>query len=521
VLGAIFGSKRQTVIRGGFSMLHDRIGSALAVSFDLNNTLGFSTAQEISANTFNVTDRPGPLFTGWDMDIRKLPAMSSPSKLTFPLTKPADEDQRIEMTLDDALRTPVNYTWNLSWGRELPKGLFVEASYVGRAARNLMAQRDVMHLNNLVDPKSGMDWYTAAWLLEKNRLANTPVTSMQPIPYFENLFPNYKTSTLGPTQRAYRWVAREAAGGWELPDYTYLQLVLDDRGAVRNLFFHPQYAALSVWSTIAYSDYHAFTLTARERFKSDLMVDFNYTWSKSMDNASGLQRSGSYATAAFIMNPLRPDDSYSLSNFDIAHMINANWLWALPVGKGKTWLSSPHPVLEAVLGNWEVNGIFRWNSGLPEDGPFTSGVWPTNWNLMTNAYRTRDPGADPTKNPVPYKDGSPRPPNFFQDPGHAHASYRTAGPGEVGDRNVLRLEGYVVLDLGIGKSFRMPYNENHRLNIRWDVFNVTNTQRLGGAFDVSWVGVDPALSEPEPSWFNITNIQGSPRVMQFALRYDF
>ncbi len=41
-------------------------------------------------------------------------------------------------------------------------GCLSKATYLGRAARNLLAQRDVMHLNNIVDPASGMDWYTAA-----------------------------------------------------------------------------------------------------------------------------------------------------------------------------------------------------------------------------------------------------------------------------------------------------------------------------------------------------------------------
>ena len=55
-------------------MAHDRVGSALALDFDLNNTLGFSSSQVISANTYNVTDRPAPLFTGLNQTIRTLPA---------------------------------------------------------------------------------------------------------------------------------------------------------------------------------------------------------------------------------------------------------------------------------------------------------------------------------------------------------------------------------------------------------------------------------------------------------------
>ncbi len=519
VLKAIFGSKRETVIRGGFGVLYDRVGSRLAVSFDLNNTLGFSSYLPITANTFDVSTNPGPLFTGFDQSIRNLPAPGPYlDKLVFPLSQPADGAQRIEQTIDDTLKTPINYSWNLSWGREFPHGLFIEASYIGRAARNLLATRDIMQLNNLVDPKSGMDWYTAAGILEQHRLKGTPVGQMPAIPYFENLFPNYKTSTLGPTQRIYRWVAREDADGYGIPDYTYVQMKIDDAGIIKNAFFQPQYGALATWSSVAYSDYNAFTLTARERYK-DVSMDLNYTWSKSMDNASGLQNSGAYA-AGFIMNALRPDDAYSVSDFDVAHMINSNWIYALPFGKGKMWLSQAHPVVEGILGGWEVNGIFRWNSGFPAGDPYTDGYWPTNWNLMTPGYRLRDPNAAAVKTPKPYADGSERAPNLFYDPDQAYQSYRNAAAGESGDRNILRAEGYVALDLGIRKSFAMPA-EGHKLTFMWDVFNVTNTQRLSNNFAFTGLGVDPFLSEPDPSWYNITNIQGSPRVMQFALRYDF
>jgi hypothetical protein len=50
--------------------------------------------------------------------------------------------------------------------------------------------------------------------------------------------------------------------------------------------------------------------------------------------------------------------------------------------------------------------------------------------------------------------------------------------GETGDRNPLRFPGFVSLDMALSKSFTMPWNEHHKLQFRWEVFNVTNTQRL-------------------------------------------
>ena len=143
-------------------------------AFDFNNTLGFSSNQTIAANTFNTTTRPAPLFTGFGQDVRSLPRIVVPGNISFPRTQPFDpnpifQQARIESTLDSKLVAPINYSWNVTFERELPKGLVVQTSYIGRLARNLIASRDVMALNNLVDPTSGQDWYTAAGILENLR----------------------------------------------------------------------------------------------------------------------------------------------------------------------------------------------------------------------------------------------------------------------------------------------------------------------------------------------------------------
>src|SRR5262249_12679560 len=70
----LLGENKRT-LRGGFRMVHDRIGSALAVAFDQLNTLGFSSSNSIAVNTYNVSTRLGPLFTGYNQDLRALPKL--------------------------------------------------------------------------------------------------------------------------------------------------------------------------------------------------------------------------------------------------------------------------------------------------------------------------------------------------------------------------------------------------------------------------------------------------------------
>lgn len=514
----LFGDHGQTVIRGGFSTTYDRIGSALAVQFDLNNTLGFSSEQSISANTFDVSSNPGPRFTGFDQAIRPLlepNGLSVPTSLVFPLTHPADESTRIERALDSALTTPYHFTFNLSYGRELPGGLFVEGSYLRRRAHDLLGDHDVMQQNNFVDPLSGQDWYSAAKQLALARINDTPIEGIAPIPFFENLFPNAFSSRFGtPTQRIYSLVSQE---GNNIGDWTYLQDILDDRGIIPNMFFHPQYGALDVLSTIVPAEYDAFTVTARERFKDSLTFDINYTWSKSFDYASGGGGDSGTSYAA-ILNALSPEQSRAVSNFDHTHIINSNWLWRLPFGHGHSLGSSWSGAADAVLGGWSLNGIFRWNSGRAHDGPFEASRWATNWNASSNAVRLRDPHFNPQKNSG---NGGP---GVFSDTLYSYQSFRDAFAGEAGDRNPFRRQGFVSFDFGLQKAFAMPYNENHQLEFRWEVFNATNTQRLGSvAGGRSGYGTSPLpqFGTPSSSFGNITSIQGSPRVMQFGLRYQF
>src|SRR6185369_6988152 len=157
----------------------------------LNSALGFSSSQTVAANTYNVSSRLGPLFSGFNANPRTFPGLvgNLPTQLNFPLTTPSDEAQRIESSLDDTLTTPYNYSVNLSYGRELGHGLSFETSYVGRFARKLLASRDIMQLNNIRDPASGVTWYEAINKLIDHRYQNRPINSIQSMPFFENLFP--------------------------------------------------------------------------------------------------------------------------------------------------------------------------------------------------------------------------------------------------------------------------------------------------------------------------------------------
>ncbi|HQU82012.1 MAG TPA: carboxypeptidase-like regulatory domain-containing protein [Pyrinomonadaceae bacterium] len=531
----LFGGDNASIFRGGFSITNDYFGQALAVNFDSNNTLGFASSVGISANTYNVTSNPGPLYSGSSQTVRSLPGLTAPTSISFPQTQLLDDERRIEGSLDSNLVSPINYQWNFTYGRKLPKGLYIEASYIGRLARNLLASRDVMTPNNIKDPVSGQTWYEAANILENMRRNRVPLTQIPNLPFFQNMFPAGSLDALlfgtglTNTQAVYGFMATNDTPGCEPDnpltsgcyesgtDWTYLQDVLDtyapDYG-YRRLFYQRQYGALSAYGTIGSSDYHGGTLSIRQRFKG-VTWDLNYTFSKSLDDASGLQTSGVYGSA-FILNPLRQRDNRAVSDFDVRHIVNFNSVWEIPIGRGQTFFKDMPKFVDAIFGGWQISSVFRFNTGYPIAGEFYDVAgWPTNWNIRSYMVRLKNVKTSPTKN------GPGGVPNIFSDPTAAYQSFRSPGPGETGDRNILRYPSYITLDLGFAKTFQMPWNETHKIQFRWDTFNLTNTQRFTGMADTSF-GLDPNRDgTPGPSFGNFTGIQGTPRVMQFAIRYDF
>jgi hypothetical protein len=548
VFHSIFGDAGKSVIRSGFAMTNDYYGQALAVDFDLNNTIGFTANSHINANTFDIFNGTlGPQFTGFNQDIRTLPLMTIPTNgVTFPEVAPGGNAESIETSLDSNVHAPTEYTWNLTYERQFRAGTTLTVSYIGRAGRSLLARRDVMAFNDVVDPKSGMDWYTAGTMLEKQRQQGVPTSQIASIPFFDNLFPanlvDLFNSDVGagfpttwtPTQVFYGMQSRSKPSNpfafFAGNDWTDAQaladIVLTDTGFPTR-FMQNQWGALSAWSTVGNSNYHGLAVTVRQRLHSFTM-DFNYTYSHSFDDASGLQTASGFGSA-FIVNPLRQGDSYASSDFDIRHLINASAIWELPFGKGRAFMSSGNNhFAEAVLGGWQLSGIGRWNTGLPNtNSPFDDARWATNWNVQANVTSTIPISTCPSRigTPKPVGTGAPK---FFGGSGcdltTIYQGFRNAYPGETGPRNWQRLPGYANADLGLSKTF--TWSEHYQLQLRWEVFNIANYQPFG-SIDGSRTGIgvarDPARRQlaPPANWSNFNAIQGAPRVMQLGMRFSF
>jgi len=107
--------------------------------------------------------------------------------------------------------------------------------------------------------------------------------------------------------------------------------------------------------------YDGVTFELRRRMAKGLLVQASYTFSKSETNmfASSSVVASQYATIR------DPSTSKAISPFDIRHSFKSNFIWELPVGRGK-WLGADIPRwADNFIGGWGVNGAVRVQSGTP------------------------------------------------------------------------------------------------------------------------------------------------------------
>ncbi len=498
----LFGGPGKTSIRAGWGMFYDVMGSGLITNYDAS-ALGLSSALTNPSATLSLST--APRFTG----INNIPAGILPAapKAGFPQVAP--NIFAITNSLDDQLLPPYTMNMNLSVGREFKGGLFIQASYVGRLSRRSLISEDISMPVNMKDPASGQTYFDAASQLAVLANANAPVASVGRIPFWENFFPGAATATLTATQRAYQSYVNNA------PDYSYALYEMDVlcRPSCSKFgpysFYNRQFSYLRTLRSVGSGSYHAMQWTAVKRFANADQLTFNYTWSKSIDLAS--RPENSTASNGVIINAFNRRLFRAPSDYDTRHQWNANYVYNLPIGKGRALLDRGG-VVNAILGGWQLSGLYRQSTGLPTsvgNGRF----WPTNWNITGYATAVGT-FVDGTRRDAPAPPGGVGGVNLFQDPAAAVKAFDYSLPGQTGGRNIVRGDGNFNIDLGLGKTFTMPYSEKHTMQFRWEVFNATNSVRF-----------DPFATSADlgnlGSFGKYTDTLTLPRVMQFALRYDF
>jgi hypothetical protein len=273
------------------------------------------------------------------------------------------------------------------------------------------------------------------------------------------------------------------------------------------------------------SIYHSLQTRVERGFRDGLLFRFAYTYSKAIDdvNSEVFITTGGASRAA---NPFDRRADRSVASFDVPHRAVWSAIYDLP-GPKKGWLGE-------VAGYWTLSGIYRFQSGAVES-PFVGGI---DLGGDLEAFNDRpaivNPSAPATSvgilasllgatSPTGYVDANGNPVNrasvrYLVDP-----AVRT----NIAGRNTLRANMVHQLDMSLNKQFRLPF-ENHKLEVRFDFFNVLNHPnytwaRAGSSDNGNGDVLNPFFNQPRTNDGGIGGPVGTPvgRYGRLQLRYSF
>ena len=488
-------------IRAGFGMNYDHFGQGIVNTFDQQGSFGLGTSISTPASTYSVDS--APRFTG----IHNVPpnAGALPPVVSYPYTPPTDLDSRFAITwgIDDHLKTPYAETADFSVQTQLPKGFIMETAYIGRFGHHLLQQLDLAQPLDLVDPQSGLSYFQAATLMSKlvDMNGGDPDASVPSIPYFENLFPWWATSDASATQNIYSqtWAfnrGNETTALANLDEYC----VFYDAGCGPNTstrFYQQQFSSLYSWSSIGNSSYNALQFTMRHAMSHGLQFDAGYTFSKSLDYGSDTERTGELnsgigrSSNSEILNAFNPRLNRGISDFDIRSLITVDWVYELPFGPGQAHAAHASKFMNGLIAGWQWSGLGRWSTGLPFS--IFQSAWTTDWQIGSNMVQT---GYIKTHKHID-STGSPQ---VFEDPDAINngiavgTPLRFPYPGEAGQRNNFRGDGFFGIDSALAKNWNIT--ERQAIRFTWEVFNVTNSVR----FRHEPAECSRRIDHPSPEW---------------------
>src|SRR6266478_1045998 len=544
LLGSVFGGPGKSSVRFGAGIYYDHFGQGVITTYDQQGSFGFISNSTFPPGTVSLDS--APRYTG-EHDLP--PSLIFPAPTPgFPVTPP--DAFSIYWGLDDKLKTPYSYAFDFSITRELKRGFTLELAYVGRLGRRLLQEKDLAQPVNLFDPSSKLSYFQAVTALAKvyrqgtsvEQFAASPGVSAQVAQYWTNMMQPLKaggaysvssgsctdssspTSTTSPLVAAYALFCSGSLNEttplsvWDtsgIPDANLSGVNYFPRnsqvasGYGPFAFYQAQDASLFAWTSGGRSNYNALQVMLHHRATHGLTMDFNYSYSKSIDETSDAERvslfQGSFFGTGEIYNPFNPGQFRAVSDYDMTHQFNTNWVYELPFGRTRYIGANWNRGVNAVLGGGSWSGLGRWSSGLPFS--VQNGFqFPTNWELNGVANLV---GAKPQTGAFTDSNGDM---NEFKNPTAAIAAFDYPFPGGVGSRNVLRGPGYFGFDMALRKEWN--FTERQKLAFSWEVFNVTNSVR----FDV--FSALPAIDN-SGSFGKYSQTLTGPRVMEFMLRFSF
>ena len=223
---------------------------------------------------------------------------------------------------------------------------------------------------------------------------------------------------------------------------------------------NPNFSSIFVLNSDSQSVYNSLQTQLVKRLSHGLRFQATYTYARSIDDASNLQRGQGQNNPSFTQYPDDRSADRGLSGFHVAHSFSSNFTYTFPGNPGLKG------VFSVLLNDWELGGIISLNSGLP----FTA---ETGFNRSRDRAATiaDRPNLKPGASNNPVLGGPDRyfDPTVFQLPDAGF--YGNAG------RNTIIGPGLETFDVSAVKQFHL--GEDPILTFRFEMFNVFNRANFG------------------------------------------
>jgi hypothetical protein len=265
---------------------------------------------------------------------------------------------------------------------------------------------------------------------------------------------------------------------------------------------YPQFCAVGENDApLGFSDYNALQAAFNHRFNKGLTAMVSYTYSKFLDNVEG-NNSWSYAGNSGPANTYNMAAEKSVDGGDVPQSLVANYVYQLPVGRGKTFGSGMGRLADAVVGGWEVSQIATFKQGIP------IAIGGSGWTSF---------GGNPRPDVIAdVHISNPSIKEWFNTGAFKFAPY-----GDFGDTprffSNLRGPRFQNWDTSIDKNWK--FKDNMRAQFRAELFNTFNHPNFFSPSGTTYGGCDPnASSSCTGSFGQITGSFGS-RQIQLAGKF--
>jgi Carboxypeptidase regulatory-like domain/TonB dependent receptor-like, beta-barrel len=261
----------------------------------------------------------------------------------------------------------------------------------------------------------------------------------------------------------------------------------------------------------ASNNYHGLQLKADKRFSKGFSVMSHYTWSRSFN----------YTNTYYNIDATQ---AYGPNDNTRSHVFFLSGIYELPFGKGKKYLGGANKAVDFIIGGWQMNTIYQWQSGLPFTPTYRDCIAErdTGWCRpdLVGDWRLDNPTRDAWFRVAssPLQTGpSPNPSNpsiIFRPAGPADGPWRRPATGTFGNvgRNRLLGPSFSQWDMSFFKSFAIT--ERFKAQFRAESYNFANHMNLA----------NPNTCVDCPgSAGRITGLYrlATPRQWQFGLRLEF